>query len=278
MIANEQLSPNLWRIPLPSRTMPPFEHTNSYLLAQGGVGLLVDVGGDSDEAFEALHAALKAAGVGFLKVILLTHTHPDHCAGVARAQAEFDAPPVYVHPNELARLEHPQLQALNGDRNLTVGDLLVQSLFTPGHSPGHLSFYLPEEGILLAGDLIAGYGSTWVGVPEGNVQDYLRSLEQLGALELSLIAPGHGEVIRNPYERLADAKKHRLEREKQLLSTLGRQQKQLTELREAIYPKLTADMHDLAERSLLAHLQKLMAEMKVLHLGNDEQGPYRVRK
>ena len=277
----ESVAPGVLRLPLPSRTLPPFDHTNSYLVADGGVGVLVDAGSDAPEAAEAIEDALKETGVKLLKAVLLTHTHPDHVEGVTYVQERFGEPPAYVHPLELPRLvdrDVRNVRALPGDRTLTVGDKSVRALHTPGHSPGHLSFYLPETRTLLAGDVVAGEGSTWVGLPEGDVADFLKTVGGLLELPLDRIGPGHGPVVTNPEEKLEEIRAHRLAREAQVLGALSGRSLTLAEFRRAVYPELHPELESMAERSLLAHLKKLMNEMRVLHLGEDETGPYAVRR
>ena len=280
------IAPGLWRIAVPSRTLPPFDHSNSYLLASRGVGVLVDMGGDSPAALASIDAALQQAEVTLFKALLLTHSHSDHIAGVGALVAHYDLP-LYLHPLEWPRLEQhlqtsgtsPAITMLRDGHKLTVGDQLIEVLHTPGHSAGHLSFYLPELRTLLAGDMLASHGSTWVGLPEGDIAQYLQSLTRLEQQAAELIAPGHGDPIHNPRERLQQVRAHRLAREQQLLDILAEQQSDLATLCQRIYPELpNAKVQDLAQRSLLAQLQKLMAEMKVMHLGNDEQGPYALRR
>ena len=278
----QPVADGVWRLPLPSQTLPPFDHTNTYLIAESGVGVIVDPGFHEEESWNALQAGLSAAGVTLLKAVLLTHTHPDHCAGLKMVKATYPDIPIYVHPNELPRLEQNaqvlNLRALNPGRTLTVGNKTVTSVFTPGHSPGHLSYYLEPETLALIGDIAASHGSTWVGLPEGDVEDYLSSLDTLRSLKLSAAAPGHGELIRDPYGKLSEMRRHRLARLEQVYQALGPEALSLSELRRVIYPDVPESAAGLTEASLLALLKKLMNDMRVLHLGDDESGPYRVRR
>ncbi len=279
---SESIAKGVYRLPLPSETLPPFDHTNSYLIESRGVGVLVDVGSKEVGSLDVLEQTLQTHTVTLFKALLLTHTHPDHCAGAKVVQERFDVP-IYVHPLERSRFEERyepagEVISLQDERVLTIGDREVRALHTPGHSPGHLSFYLPDTHTLLAGDVVASQGSTWVGLPEGDVADYLATLERLQNLNAARIGPGHGEVITNPQERLQQSKAHRLEREQQVLDTLGTEQLSLDELRVRIYPQVPERMTKLVEGSVLAHLKKLMAEMRVVHLGKDEAGPYAVRR
>jgi len=275
----ERVSAHVWRLRLPSRTLPPFDHVNVHLVASNGVGVVVDPGSPGEDAARVTLDALRNAGVRLLKAVLLTHTHPDHIEGLGPLLELARDCVVYVHPLEADRLEGvPALIPLGGDRRIAVGDATVRSLHTPGHSPGHLTFLVEEDGVALVGDLVAGQGSSWVGVPEGDVAEYLASVARLRALEPRLLAPGHGPLVADADGKLAAATGHRLQREAQVLDALSGGARDLAALRERIYPSLPEPSHDLAERSLLAHLRKLMREMRVLHLGEDPSGPYALRR
>lgn len=260
----EPVAPDLWRLALPSRTLPPFDHTNSYLVRAGDRGLLVDLGAADPAVLDALWNVFAALGINTLEALLLTHTHPDHCAGVAAFRARFGAP-VYVHPLEQSRLQ-TDTQRLTDDGEVALGALTVRALHTPGHSPGHLSFWLPWARALLVGDLLAAHGSTWVGVPEGDVSAYLASLSRLGAFGSSLLGPGHGEIVHDPAERIEAVRRHRLARETEVLSALDGAALTVADLRSRIYPGLQPDLAEMAERSLEAHLVKLTAEGRVVRL------------
>jgi ribonuclease/clavin/mitogillin len=269
----ERLSASVWRVELPSRTLPPFTTTNTYLIVDRGVAAIVDPGFE-EGSLPSLARALTETGGRLVKAVLLTHTHGDHRAALPLVLTEFGAPAVYAHPLEHARLEGHAAVALVDERSLTVGGALVRALHTPGHSPGHLCFHLPEEGVLLAGDLAAGSGSVWVGLPEGDIADYLDSLDRVMALPgLRLLGPGHGSVVDGPYRLLAELRAHRLEREGQVLAALETP-RSLGELRDDVYGELAERLRGPAEASLLAHLRKLMAEMRVVHLGDSERGPF----
>lgn len=275
----EQVSPHAWRLRLPSRTLPPFDHVNTYLVASNGVGVVIDPGSPGADAAEAIRRALEHAGVHLLKAVLLTHTHHDHVDGLAALLDSAEGCAVYVHPLEAGRLARVRdVVPLADERRIAVGDVTLRSLHTPGHSPGHLTFLVEEDGVALVGDLVAGRGSSWVGVPEGDVPAYLESLARLRALGPRMLAPGHGPLVEDVDAKLASAAAHRLERERQVLSALSGGPLDLATLRERVYPSLAGASRELADRSLLAHLRKLMGEMRVLHLGEDPSGPYALRR
>jgi len=165
------------------------------------------------------------------------------------------------------------LQPLEDQATLYVDGHPIVAIHSPGHTRGHLCFWLPEQKILFSGDNVLGKGTTWIGPPDGNIRDYLRSLEQLEQLPIEKIAPGHGPWIDNPKERIAFIRQHRLEREAQILSLMKAQpsrQASIAALAEAIYQDtIPAFIVPFAERTVEAHLQKLEEDGKVRRLTPD---------
>lgn len=286
--AVQQLSAHLFKLRLPVDTLPPYDHTNAYLIADAGVGLLVDPGAADEAALAILADGLKRASVRLLKGIALTHTHPDHTGGVQGVRqwraAEGDQLPLYVHVEEAGRLPLEwQPVVLQGQRTLMVGDVAVRCLHTPGHSPGHLTFLLDNAGqerpeAAIVGDLAVADGSVWVGHPEGDVAHYLASLDQVAQLAPRVVAPAHGGAILKVQKRLQELAQHRLEREAQILQLLEAGPATTAALTAAIYAGQSPQMLEYAQQSVLAQLLKLMNEMRVLHLGQDESGPYAIRR
>ncbi|MEM7738924.1 MAG: MBL fold metallo-hydrolase, partial [Deinococcota bacterium] len=100
----QHLDQYLWRLQLPAKTLPPYDHTNTYIITNDiGEALLVDVG--SDEGARQVNAWLKARAL-HLTGILLTHTHIDHIAGL-RMLLEHTNPalPIHLHAAEVDRLD-----------------------------------------------------------------------------------------------------------------------------------------------------------------------------
>ena len=272
---SEAVADGVIRVPLASSTLPPFTHTNAYLLASDGVGLVVDPGAAGDEALAALGAGLAALDVRAPKGIVLTHTHRDHVAGVDTLLGRWPDLRVWAPAGELARCdERWRAVGLRHGRRLTLGSAALTLVGTPGHSLDHLALWWPERRLLVAGDLVAGEGSIWVGLPDGDVTRYLESLERAAALDPATVAPAHGPVRRDGATVLASARAHRLEREANLLAALREGPASLPWLRARLYPEVPAAVHDFVDRTLLAHLLKLMRERRVAHVGDGPDGPY----
>lgn len=101
--------------------------------------------------------------------ILLTHSHFDHVGGLQELK-ELTNAPIYIHPDAIPMLQRaPESAAMfqmtvpkppPADKMLAegdviqVGDLKLDVLFTPGHAPGHVCFYLAEENVIFDGDVL----------------------------------------------------------------------------------------------------------------------------
>ncbi len=274
MLEPEAVAEGVWRIPLPSKTLPPFEHTNSYVVKCGQEAVLIDAGAGDSVVLGELAELLGALGVARLKALLLTHTHPDHAAGAAALRERYGLE-VYVHPLEHARLDVPA-ERLVGGETVNISRERLDVHHTPGHSPGHLSFSLSDR-VVFVGDLLNAQSSTWVGLPEGDVADYLASLNLLetlvgsGAAVATVFAPGHGPPVGHPTARLEQVRAHRLAREAEIFAALTPDYPQtLEKLKAHIYPGLQDALVPMAEGTLLAHLEKLRREGRVVQTRADD--------
>jgi endoribonuclease LACTB2 len=265
METHEKIQPiakGITRLELPARTLPPFTHINTYIVADHDKAVLIDPGFYKESSLEIVQQNLQGLR---LEAIVLTHTHPDHIEGIPFVRGLYPDVPIYVHEIELANVAHHQnVQPLELAKPCLVGGLELQAIFTPGHSPGHTSFYEPTSRLALVGDMLAGFGSIWIGTPDGNINHYFESLEKLRSLEASALAPGHGDVINKVAEKLAEVKLHRLQRLEQVRSALEHGPSSLSELRRLVYPEVDAPLEVLAERSLLALLEKLEQDSVIL--------------
>ena len=98
---------------------------------------------------------------------------------------------------------------------------MVEIMAAPGHTPGQVNFWIPEAGILLAGDNILGNSTSVVTPPDGDLGEYMATLQTLRELKPRLIGPGHGDIIRDPDPYIAYYLDHRRQRTEQILTALG---------------------------------------------------------
>ena len=249
-------------VPLRTPTLPPATHTNCILLGDDQLWV-VDPGSPWPEEQKILRDTLdrleaegrKAVGV------LLTHHHHDHTGG-----AQVLGLPIAASEATAERLDFKVDRVLRDGDRLEVGPRGWRALHLPGHTRGHVCLMEEGSGALIAGDLVAGLGTVIIDPPEGDMSDYLASLDRLLAMKVGAIFPAHGPVVPGGLAKLEQYRAHRMEREGLVLASLGKQQGPATpaELVPAAYPDVVPELYPLAERSLLAHLYKLEREGRVV--------------
>jgi glyoxylase-like metal-dependent hydrolase (beta-lactamase superfamily II) len=143
-------------------------------------------------------------------------------------------------------------------------------MWTPGHARGHLSFYEERTGSLLTGDCVVGFGTVVIAPPEGNMNDYLASLRRYLELpRLTALMPGHGTVVADARGRIEEYIAHRHDREAQIVNVMRSGASAIPQIVKAIYTDVPEAIHQLAEMSVLAHLEKLEGEGRVARAGNE---------
>jgi glyoxylase-like metal-dependent hydrolase (beta-lactamase superfamily II) len=253
-----------------TKPLPPATHTNAYLVGEEEM-VLIDPGSGEPEELEPLFALIDALrGEGRrLRLVLLTHHHPDHVAGVDAVRARYHVP-VAAH-EDTAQHVGVDFTLKDGDWIPLVpgvGSWSLRALHTPGHTRGHLCFLHPRTKSLFTGDHIpGGQGTVIIDPPDGDMAAYLGSLERLLHEPVETLFPGHGAPQGAAMRRIQGLIKHRLEREAKVLAALSAAPKTPAELVEAAYDDTPRDLWPYAERSLLAHLLKLEAEGKAVQAG-----------
>ncbi len=192
----EHVCQGLWRIPLRSATLPPFTHTNAYLIARNGAAVLVDPGAGDGAAIAMLRDRLEPLGVKALQAILLTHTHSDHIAGVGAMRRAFGMPPVFVHPLERDRITEDDVLAFG--EHIRVGDSVIEVLHTPGHSPGGFALRDAEAGVLFSGDTLFNGGPGATGRSFSSFTTIIDSIRDrlLPLPDDTVVHTGHGDDTR----------------------------------------------------------------------------------
>jgi glyoxylase-like metal-dependent hydrolase (beta-lactamase superfamily II) len=255
-----ELAPGVKRLVAPNPGMMTGPGTNTYILGESDLAV-IDPGPASDAHVRAI---IDAAG-GRLKWILVTHTHPDHSPAAGLLAAATGAlllgrpAPGGRHQDSSFRPE----RVLDDGDVLTTPELELEAVHTPGHASNHLCYRHAGLRWLFTGDHIIDGSTVVIDPPDGNMSDYLRSLEKLKARELSAIAPGHGNVMERPREVIDWIVAHRLEREAKTARALAAHPgATLEELVRRVYDDVHESRHPVAARSLLAHLEKLERESR----------------
>jgi ribonuclease/clavin/mitogillin len=271
-----EFKPNFICFPVRTPTKPPATHTNCYLIYTTRELLIVDPGSPYEDEQEALGSCvndLLSEGRS-LREIVLTHLHPDHVSGVNALRTQFgEGVTVAAHKLTLEALKGSiQVQRLINDGDLIEmeGDpsIILRALHTPGHARGHLCFHDEKTGALITGDNIVGLGSVLIDPPEGNMQDYLDSLRRMQKLpKLSVLFGGHGPAMANPYGKINEYINHRLEREQKILKAVRDGASTPPQIVTLVYTDVSPKAYGMAERAVLAHLEKLEADGDVFRHG-----------
>lgn len=261
-----ELSPLVRRITAGNGSVFTGPGTNTYLVGKEEV-TVIDPGPAMQEHIDVITAAAPN-----IKQILVTHTHPDHSPGVRLLKENLDIPAYGMLTNSSKN----QDQTFSPERILDDGEVFQEEEFTievvhtPGHASNHLCFILKEEKLIFTGDHIMNGSTVVIGPPDGNMKQYIQSLEKLKDYDIEKIAPGHGELLENPHEVADWIINHRLEREKKVFHALQEATKGTPDsLVEKVYDDVDSSLFPIAKASLLAHLIKLEEDQLIYSSGEE---------
>jgi glyoxylase-like metal-dependent hydrolase (beta-lactamase superfamily II) len=234
----------------PNRSAMTLDGTRSHIVGRRHVAI-IDPGPSTRSHIDAIIDALRGPddGVAFHAVILLTHGHPDHAAGAAALADRLDA--------EIRSVEHGNL----GEGDTVESDSgVLTTLVTPGHTPDHASFWLESERTVFCGDLMmGGLDTALIAPPEGNLREYLASLERIRALRPDRIIPAHGPPIDDADAAIARYIRHRRARCGQVADALANAPPLNTrEVADRVYGgEVPGDLREVAVAAVVAYLEYL---------------------
>lgn len=201
---------------LQSYTVNPFAE-NTYLLTKNNEALIIDPGFFTAMEFKSFKHILKATETD-LTAVLLTHAHVDHILGIHRVLDDFDVP-VYLNHEDLYLWNNFESQSkmfgldvegydftpepLPVEKNWSIGNFTMDVLFTPGHSPEHVSFYFEDEQALIAGDTLFKESIGRTDLYKGDLNVLRESIQQqLYSLpDETTVYPGHGPKTNIGHEK-----------------------------------------------------------------------------
>ncbi|NBC37829.1 MBL fold metallo-hydrolase [Novosphingobium sp. FSY-8] len=269
------------RVLAPNASPYTFTGTQTYLVGDAQGLVVIDPGPD-----DAVHLAALRAAIGDTRVIAIacTHTHRDHSPGAAPLAAHTGAPIIGCAPLTMDD-DGPRADAafdvsyrpdsVMGDGDVIEGtDFALRAIATPGHTSNHLCYALEVGGdappVLFTGDHVMGWSTSVVAPPDGDMADYLASLERLYAREDRLYYPAHGPVIDRPRQLVRGMIGHRRSRERQILNLLAETSHAaplpIADMVARMYRGLDERLWGAAGRSVLAHLIDLeRRDMAVRH-------------
>jgi glyoxylase-like metal-dependent hydrolase (beta-lactamase superfamily II) len=236
-------------------------------LIPGRVPTLIDAGTGDPRHLDALTAALGRAP---LQQVLVTHSHSDHAAGAPAIAERFPGVRFLKMPwPDRDPKWSVTFDAIGDGDVVQAGDTTLTAVHTPGHAPDHLCFFHDESRTMFGGDLAVKGTTVWIPTTlQGDLTDYLHSLERVLAMAPSRILPAHGDVIDDPDTLLRGYLSHRREREQQVLTALRDGNGNPDAIVEHIYRGIKERLIPMAKESVLAQLQKLEREGRVRRDGD----------
>ncbi|RYY29325.1 MAG: MBL fold metallo-hydrolase [Sphingomonadales bacterium] len=269
------IDPLVTRVLAPNPSPFTYTGTQTYLVGTTEVAV-IDPGPDEAPHLEALIAAIAGRKV---VAIMCTHTHRDHSPAAAPLKAHTGAPIIGCAPLSLSDAGPRADASFDGnyapDRVLSDGESVIgegwtlTAVATPGHTSNHLCFALPESGALFTGDHVMGWSTTVVSPPDGDMAEFMASLDKLMHREDSVYFPAHGEPITKPHRFVRGLIGHRKQREGQILRLLKAEPRAVPALVERMYVGLDPRLFGAAGRSVLAHLIDLRTRGVVAENGDE---------
>ncbi len=249
----------------------PFTYlgTGTYIVGHGEVAV-IDPGPDDPAHLEALLAALDGERVSH---ILVTHHHSDH-SPLARALKEHTGALVHglavkttPEQGEIkleAGYDHfaPDI-TVHGGETIAGPGWTIEALHTPGHTSNHICYALHEENALFSGDHIMGWSTTVITPPDGDMGDYMRSLQAVKDRRFATLWPTHGPPITEVGPFIDAYAAHRRAREAQILAERAAGASRIKDMVPRLYAAVDQRLWPAAAHSVLAHMLELVKTGRV---------------
>ncbi len=259
----ERLEAGVCRLLASNPSAFTYTGTQTYLVGEKEL-VVIDPGPDLPEHREVLLRAIDDRPV---IAICCTHTHRDHSPGSRALAAATGAPIIGCAPLVLDesgprgdsgfdRDYAPERVLGDGDA-LTFDGHKIVAVATPGHTSNHLCFALEGSGALFSGDHVMGWSTTVVMPPDGDMSDYMASLDKLRRRSDRIYYPAHGAAVTNPQQLVRHMMGHRLQRERQIVRLIKDEPRTIREIVAEAYPGLDPRLTAAAGGSVLAHLLDL---------------------
>jgi glyoxylase-like metal-dependent hydrolase (beta-lactamase superfamily II) len=261
-----QLSPLIRRLVAHNPSPFTYHGTCTYVIGRGNVAVL-DPGPLLPEHVDALLAALPGERITHQ---LVTHTHMDHSPAAKLVTERTGAATYGFGPHGEGRYDRGEKVEAGGDMSFVPavkvahGQVIegdgwsVECVHTPGHCSNHVCFQLREERALFTGDHVMGWSTSVISPPDGDMGDYLASLELLLEREDRLYLPAHGPAIEQPKPFVRSFIEHRREREAQIVECLSQGIERIPEMVPPMYTGLPVILHRAAARSVFAHVLHML--------------------
>ncbi|KZL18868.1 Hydroxyacylglutathione hydrolase [Pseudovibrio axinellae] len=252
-----------------------FAGTNTFIVGRNEL-VIIDPGPMDMAHLDALMTAIDERPV---KAILVSHTHVDHSPLAGPLREKTGAPVMGCGPHRratsFADMAETPMDAssqkdfepdtvLEDGAKISVDGVIIEVVATPGHTENHLSFALPEHGVMLPGDHVMAWSTTIVAPPDGSMNAYMTSLDKLIERAETRYFPSHGGEVKNPKLFLTQLKQHRQMRSDAIVARLRAGDQDVMTMVKAIYTDVDPKLHGAAALNVLAQLDDLIAQKIVL--------------
>ena len=280
------------RVLAPNPSPYTFTGTQTWLVGSGneiavidpgpaGSGLSIgdpkDINGADMNGIGHVQAILRAVGNAKVTAILCTHTHRDHSPAAAPLKAATGAPIIGCAPLALQddgpRADSAFDPDYAPDRILADGERIsgkgwtIEAVTTPGHTSNHICYALIETAALFTGDHVMKWSTSVVSPPDGDMADYMASLQKLYDRQDRIYYPAHGPAIEKPRQLVRGMIGHRRMRERQILGELEKGPRPIPQMVATMYKGLDPRLKGAAGRSVLAHLVELQNKGQATQIG-----------
>ncbi len=282
----DEVSPLIRRVVAKNPSAFTYKGTGTYIIGHGDVAV-IDPGPLLNEHVEALLRALEGETVSH---ILITHTHSDHSPAAKPLKALTGAGTYGFGPHGSGQQGRDDVQVEeDGDMDFVPdvevghGDIIegdgwtIECVYTPGHTSNHMCFALLEEKALFTGDHVMGWSTSIVSPPDGNMEQYMASLHLLLERDDEIYWPTHGPAITDPKPFVRSFIAHREDRERQIMEQLAAGRTRIQDMVPVMYAAVDKKLYPAAARSVLAHMEHLVARGLVRTEGRPTlSGEYRL--
>ena len=279
----DQITPLVRRVI--AKNPGPFTYTGTGTYIIGSKELAVIDPGPIDESH--LQAILNATKNQKITHIIITHTHNDH-SPLSKILKEKTGALIYSFDNKSIntgadnKFEEGYDKEFTYDVSIKDTDIIkgkdwtLEAIHTPGHTSNHLCYSLKEEKILFTGDHVMGWSTTVIVPPDGDMEDYMLSLEKLLHRKEEYYLPTHGKMIKNPLDLVRKYITHRLERENQIKKAIKSGKNKITDIVKTIYADVDSRLYPAASMSTLAHLKRMIKKGQIKVDGSNLDGFYEI--
>ncbi len=273
--AAEQVEPLVRRVLAQNPSTFTYTGTQTYIVGDGNHVAIIDPGPAEPDHIDAILAAVGAAAV---TAICCTHTHRDHSPAAAPLADLTGAQVIGCAALSIAD-DGPRADAAFDDSYaphtvLSEGESVsgkgwtLDALATPGHTSNHLCFALRQTGALFTGDHVMGWSTSVIAPPDGDMADYMASLQKLHERTDRIYFPAHGPAIETPQRLVRGMIGHRRQREAQIQRLLEAGTGTIAGMVPQMYKGVDQRLWPAAGRSVLAHLIDLERRGRVARDGD----------